>query len=79
MLYISFLSIFDYYDKNSSLPDLNNNTQADEIMEKAKKLYDEFSKLSKNGKNDLFKGVVTAQLNGMKKFLIIYLFGQKQK
>ena len=57
LLYISFLSIFDYYDKNSSLPDLNNNTQANEIMEKAKNIYDEFSKLSKNGKNDLFKGV----------------------
>ena len=57
LLYISFLSLHEYYSKNKSLPEFNNKTQADEIVKRAKELYDEYSKLSKEGKANWFAGI----------------------
>ena len=57
LLYISFLSLHEFYTKNNSLPEFNNKTQADEIVKRAKELYDEYSKLSKEGKADWFAGI----------------------
>ena len=57
LLYISFLSLHEYYSKNNALPEFNNKTQADEIVKRAKELYDEYSKLSKEGKADWFAGI----------------------
>ena len=57
LLYISFLSLHEYYAKNNSLPELNNKSQADEIVKRTKELYDEYSKLSKEGKLNWFAGV----------------------
>ena len=51
LLYFSFLSIFEYYDKNKSLPNLNNKSQSNEIMEKTKQL------LSNIGNKDWFREV----------------------
>ena len=57
LLYISFLSLHEYYTKYNSLPEFNNKSQADEIVKRAKELYDEYSKLSKEGKADWFAGI----------------------
>ena len=57
LLYISFLSLHEYYAKKNELPEFNNKAQADEIVKRTKELYDEYSKLSKEGKLNWFAGV----------------------
>ena len=57
LLYISFLSLQEYYDNNNALPEFNNKSQADEIVKRTKQIYDEYSKLSKEGKMNWFSGV----------------------
>ena len=48
LLFITFLSIHDYYLKNKGLPDLNNENQAKEVVTNTKNYYDEFKKQNKN-------------------------------
>ena len=57
LLFITLLSLHEYYSKNKSLPELNNKTQVDEIVKRTKELYDEKSKLAKEGKLNWFAGV----------------------
>ena len=57
LLFISFLSIHEYFSKNKSLPDLNNKAQVEEVVKRTKEIYDNYSKLSKEGKLNWFAGV----------------------
>ena len=57
LLFITFLALHEYYSKNKSLPELNNKSQVDEIVKRTKELYDQNSKLAKDGKLNWFSGV----------------------
>lgn len=57
LLYITFLALNEYFSKNNSLPELNNKSQANEIVKRTKKIYDNNFKLSKEGKLNWFSGV----------------------
>ena len=57
LLYISFLSLHEFYAKNNALPELNNKAHADEIVKRTKELYDDYSAKSKEGKCNWFAGV----------------------
>jgi ubiquitin-activating enzyme E1 len=57
LLYITLQAIHEYYSKNHALPELNNKSQADEIVKRTKEIYDNNSKLSKEGKLNWFAGV----------------------
>ena len=44
LLHCAFLAIHDYYSKNKSLPELNNEEQAKTVLEKAREIYNEAKK-----------------------------------
>ena len=55
-LFITFQALHEYYSKNNALPELNNKSQVDEIVKRTKEIYDNNSKLSKEGKLNWFAG-----------------------
>jgi len=57
LLYICFLAIHEYYSKHGALPQLNNKGEVEEVIKRTKEIYDENTKLSKEGKLNWFAGV----------------------
>ena len=57
LLFITFLTLHEYYSKYNSLPELNNKNQVDEIVKRTEELYNKIYKLYKEGKASWFAGV----------------------